>query len=123
MPGNLDRAVGAGAGGAAAVSGGGSVARSLHNVGIRSTICWSRGECRSVSPDQSVWVNGRLTNEGSTTSSLHVGGNSALAEGGEIGLGDIVHLLNARSTKVDAAEGAILAGGNLGNDLDELADG
>jgi len=97
LPGNLSRAVGAGVG--AGVSGGGFVAGSLDDVGIRSTI-----------------------NEGSSTGCLQGVGIALVKERGEIGLEDIVKLLNARSAEVDAVEGAVLAAGNLGKDHNELVD-
>jgi len=42
---------------------------------------------------------------------------------GEVGLHHIIHLLNARSAKVDAAElGGVLAAGNGGDDLVEFGE-
>ena len=64
-----------------------------------------------------------LTNERSATFGLQVGGNITLANyGRETCLGDIVNLLNARSARVDAIEGA-LVGADCGTDLLKLAGG
>jgi len=81
--------------------GGGTILGSLDDVRIRSTIY-----------------------EGSTAVGLYPGGNgSTLTKGpGEIVLGDVVNLLDARSTKVDAVGGAVLDGDDSGNDLVELVD-
>lgn len=67
--------------------------------------------------------NDGLTNEGSTTIGLHVGGDCTLAKDrGEIVIGDVVNLLNTRSAEVGAVERVGLAGGNRGNDVDEFAE-
>lgn len=42
---------------------------------------------------------------------------------GEIVLGDIVDLLNARGADIDATERAAIAVGNSGNDIKEFVDG
>lgn len=65
-----------------------------------------------------------LTNKGSATFSLDVGGDiPRTKDRWEIGFCDIVNLLNARGTKVDAVEGAGLAGSNGGNDLKDFVEG
>jgi len=95
---DLDRAVGVAYG--VRASRGGPVAGSLDDVGIRSTI-----------------------NERSATFRLHLGGDITLANyGRETCLGDIVNLLIARGTKVDAVKGA-LVGADGGTDLAKLAGG
>lgn len=72
-------------------------------------------------PDPRVGRGG-LTDEGGATIGLHVGGDAALAKDcGEIGLGDVINLLDARSAKVDTVERAGLAGGDGGNNLKYLA--
>ena len=63
------------------------------------------------------------TNERRPTISLHMGGDITLTEDRwEIGFGDVVNLLNARSTKVDTVEGTSLAGSDGGNDLNDFVE-
>jgi len=93
LPGHLNTAVGAGVG----VSGAGVVAGGLDDVGIRSTI--------------DKW---------STTAGFHAGSDLTFSKDrGEISLGDIVNLLNARSAKVDAIK---ITGDKGGDCLDKLVD-
>jgi len=92
---NLNRAIGAGVRARS-----GPVAGGLNDVGIRCTI-----------------------NERSTTIGLHVGGDITSTEDRwETVFGDVVNLLNARSTKVDALEGAVLAGSDGGDDLKDFVE-
>jgi len=68
--------------------------------------------------------NGALTNERSTTFSLDIGGDIIRSKDRwEIGFCYVVNLLDARSTKVDAIEGAGLASNDGGNDLEDFAEG
>lgn len=68
--------------------------------------------------------NGGLTHEGSTTFGLHAGGDITLTKNrGEICVGDIINLLNASSAKVDAIEGAGVAGSDGRSDLNEPVNG
>ena len=73
-------------------------------------------------PEPGVGNDG-LTNEGSTATGLHVGGDVALAkDGGEIVLGDVINLFDTSSAEVDAAERVGLAINNGGNGIDKLVD-
>jgi hypothetical protein len=56
----------------------------------------------------------RLTDEGSATTGLHVGGNGGTftKDRGEIIIGDIIHLFDARSAKVGAIDGTTIDGGS-----------
>lgn len=78
---------------------------------------------RSTQINQSRLIrSGRLTDERSATVSLYVVVDLTLAKGrGEIGLGDIVNLLDARSAKVDALDGLAIEDGV--DDLTELVGG
>ena len=81
-----------------------------------------------VGQNQSTWLDevrsGALTDERSTTFSLDVGGDIIRTKDRwEIGFCYVVNLLNARSTKVDATEGAGLSSSDAGNDLTDFVEG